>query len=235
MVCLRALKYKQGASWPPLPSLLTAAMLLSASELPFNETLVAEPRDYPEWRRGRSRYGVWMLPVDNPAVLARIELLKRELADLLHPSRRQPHITLFVCGFAQPHRRYDDDFTPAQLARQVAGLQALEVQPCTLRIGAVDSFASAAFLTVTDPAGQLDRWRRVLATECAEVRQAPYVPHLTLGLYRRRVHLDELRERLDNLPQCAALAVPVTCLEYATYEACDLFGPLSCQRRIYWQ
>ena len=210
-------------------------MLLSSSQRSFNETLVTELRDHPQWHRGRHRYGVWVLPIECPQLLAYIDLVTRQLGDLIHPSRRQPHITLFVCGFEQPSRYYDDDFTTDQLERQIAGLEAMEVTPCSLQIGAVDSFASAALLTVTDPMGQLDRWRRVLARSCTEIRFTAYVPHLTLGLYRRRIGVDELRQRLAALSQVDALTLPVSCLEYATYSSIDQFGPLSCKKRIYWQ
>ncbi|MFA5679560.1 MAG: 2'-5' RNA ligase family protein [Pseudomonas sp.] len=210
-------------------------MLLSTSPCSFHETLVAEPRDYAEWHRGRMRYGVWMLPIQCPDLLAHIERVASELADLLHPSRRQPHITLFVCGFEQPCRQYNDDFTTAQLQQQMVALEALEQSPCTLQIGAVDSFASAALLTVADPEGYLARWRQALAAGCSEVRQAAYVPHLTLGLYRRTVPAAELRQRLADVPHTDGVALPVSCVEYATYSSTDMFGPLSCQKRVYWQ
>ena len=211
------------------------AMLLTSSESPFSETLVAEQRDYPEWHRGRPRYGVWIVPVECPQLLAYIDHLSAQLGDLLHPSRRQPHITLFVCGFEQPYRRHDDDFTAGQLQRQVQALERLKVSPCSLQIGAVDSFASAALLTVDDPQGQLARWRSALAAHCTEVRQTAYVPHLTLGLYRRSTSAEELRQRLVTLSQVETFALPVSCLEYVTYSSFDMFGPLSCEKRVCWR
>lgn len=210
-------------------------MLLTSSEYPFTETLVAEQRDYAEWHHGRARYGVWMLPIQCPRLLAYIALLTRQLGDLLHPSQRQPHITLFVCGFEQPSRRFNDDFTASQLQRQVVALKQLEQAPVTLEIGAVDSFASAAILTVADPRGHLDHWRRVLAADCVEIRQTVYVPHITLGLYQRAIPAQMLRERLAALSHVDPLPLAVSCVEYATYSSTDMFGPLSCKKRIYWQ
>ena len=92
-------------------------MLLSDTGVSFAETTVAQLRDYPEWHRGRCRYAIWMIPINCPKVLACIDQVTASLADLLHPSRRQPHITLFVCGFEGESVSHDDDFTPAQLQR----------------------------------------------------------------------------------------------------------------------
>ena len=206
-------------------------MLLSDT-VSFAETTVAQVRDYPEWHRGRRRYAIWMIPIRCPRVLAHIDRVTASLADLLHPSRRQPHITLFVCGFEGESVMHDDDFTAAQLERQLADLERLCLPPCELRIGSPDSFASAAFLTVEDPQGHLPRWRETLAAGCTEVRQAAYVPHLTLGLYRRAVRAGELRQRLERWSVSDTLPLPVAELEYATYHSGDMFGPLECRRRM---
>ncbi|PMQ02814.1 hypothetical protein DyAD56_22045 [Dyella sp. AD56] len=189
------------------------------------ETLVAELRDYPEWHRGRGRYGVWVVPVQDAALLDYIDTAREHLADLIHPSpRRQPHLTVFVCGF-HGEGVEDDDFPPQRLARQVALLRACAGAMCTLPLARPDSFASAAFIPVGDPKGQLARWRQVLGEASREVRQSPYVPHITLGLYRRCVAGDVVRRRL------AMLATPppmlaVRELHYVTYDTRDQLGPL---------
>lgn len=207
-------------------------MLLSDPGLPFAETTVAALRDYPEWHRGRRRYGIWMLPIRCPEVLAHIDELQVKLSDLLHPSRRQPHITLFVCGFEQSSRRHDDDFTVAQLRQQADALGKLRLPPCTLQIGPPDSFASAAFLSVGDPQGHLQYWRDTLAKSGDEVRQSPYVPHITLGLYQRRISTQLLRQRFDQLPTSGELSMRVAELEYATYSSSEMFGPLESQLQV---
>ena len=207
-------------------------MLLSDTDLPFAETMVASLRDYPEWHRGRSRYGIWMIPIDCPRVLAHIDELTVQLADLLHPTRRQPHITLFVCGFEQERQIHDDDFTLAQLQQQQVDLGQLNLPPCTLQVGRPDSFASAAFLSVGDPQGHLQYWREVLGISCTEVRQAAYVPHITLGLYRRSISAQLLRQRLVQLSVPDDLCLPVEQLQYATYSSNDMFGPLECRQQV---
>jgi 2'-5' RNA ligase len=203
-----------------------ADMLFSDPLASLAETLVAELRDYPEWHRGRERYGVWIAAVEQPALLAYIVEARRRLDDLLHPSpRRQPHLTVFVCGFHQPHAVHDDDFSPERLHRQIALLQPAIGAACTLPLSSPDSFASAAFIPVGDPEGWLAQWRNVLGRASREVRQATYVPHITLGLYRRRIGADELRQRLAAI-EAPRVALSIHQLHYVTYDARNQLGPL---------
>lgn len=245
MVCLRALNIKDGrqsASAGLVPAAVLGilagrdfrrnGMLMTASGFPFSATLVAQPRDYPEWHKGRSRYGIWMVPIDCPRVLGYVEKVTEQLSDLLHPTRRQPHLTVFVCGFEQPERVHDDDFTADQLARQMAALQRLQPPACSLQIGVPDSFASAAYLRVGDPDGQLSSWREALGEGGREVRFGPYVPHVTLGLYRRQLGAAELRRRLDAVTGTRQVELPVSRLEYADYDSRDMFGRLRCRQVI---
>jgi hypothetical protein len=60
-----------------------AGMLFSNLQASPTETLVAELRDYPEWHRGRERYGVWIAPVEQPALLAYIEEARHRLGSLI--------------------------------------------------------------------------------------------------------------------------------------------------------
>jgi len=206
------------------------AMLFSDPVAGPAETLVASLRDYPEWHRGRERYGVWIAPVEEPALLRYISDARERLADLIHPSpRRQAHLTVFVCGFHGAGYA-DDDFDPDCLARQVAALSEGSTGACALPLGNIDSFASAAFIPVGDPVGHLQKWREALGESTREIRQAAFVPHITLGLYRRCVTAAVLRQRLGAIsaPPCA---LPVRALHYVTYDACDQFGPLRTMRR----
>ncbi len=195
------------------------------------ETLVAELRDYPEWHRGRERYGVWIAPVEQPALLAYIEEARHRLGDWLYPcADRQPHVTVFVCGFHQRTAVHDDDFPPDRLQRQIALLDADIGTPCGFPLASPDSFSSAAFIPVGDPEGRLAQWRSLLGRASREVRQAPYVPHITLGLYRRRIGADALRQRLAEI-EAPALTLSISELHYVTYDARHHSGPLHIQHR----
>jgi 2'-5' RNA ligase len=201
-------------------------MLISDLKHGPSETVVAELRDYPEWHRQRQRYGVWVIPVNDPVLLDYIEAARQRLADLLHPSQqRQPHLTLFVCGFEQQPRVADDDFSPTQLHDQIESLQSMRGAACSLPLGALDSFASAAFIPVMDPFGKLTQWRCALEVAAKEVRQTGYVPHITLGLYKRKATAEEVRQRLGEI-DAPSTPLQVSQLHYATYDARLHFGPL---------
>lgn len=208
-------------------------MALTTPEYAFSETLVAQLRDYPEWHKGRSRYAIWMVPIDCPQVLGCMAEVTDQLADLLHPTQRQAHLTVYVCGFEQPAAVHDDDFTATQLQQQLAALAALRSSTCVLQVGRPASFSSAAYLTVADPDEHLAAWRHALAVGGTEVRFGPYVPHITLGLYRQATGVEQLRQRLDRVVVPAGLQLPVDRLEYATYSSADMFGPLQCRQTVW--
>jgi 2'-5' RNA ligase len=195
-------------------------------------TLPCELRDHPDWHLGRSRYSLWALPVECPAVLARLQAARQLLGDWLHPSGvRQAHITLFVCGFPCTLPRHDDDIALEQLDSQRRAIEALRMTPFELRIGGLDSFASAAFLSVQDD-GQLDQLRQTLARFAPEVRQAEYVPHLTVGLYRQAVSASNWHERAAALRNCPPLRLPVGEVQLLSYAPTEPQGALRSEARV---
>lgn len=208
-------------------------MRFSDARIAPAQTLACELRDYPEWHRGRTRYAVWTLPVECPHILARVARAQAHLGDWLHAGyRRQAHITLFVCGFPAEQARLGDDFTTARLAAQLNALQRLKTSSFELQIGGLDSFASAPFLTVSDPAGRLDALRTVLAAHSVEIRQSAYHAHLTVGLYARTLPCAEVQPRLAAFGEDEPLPLRVDRLNYSSYATSELFGPLRTERRL---
>lgn len=193
-------------------------------------SLAVEWRDYPEWHRGRLRYAIWCLPVDCPQVLERWQQARAAFGDWLHPDqRRQPHITLFVCGFPCDRARHDDDFPIERLQAQIDSLLRRAGPAFSLQIGGIASYAGAPFLTVHDPAGRLAALRELLGWHSREIRFAPYEAHLTLGLYQQRRALAGLPAALRDLP---ALELEVRELQFCSYQADDLAGALRIEQRI---
>lgn len=185
-----------------------------------------------QWHRGRERYLLWSIAVECPLVLARLRDAQALLGDWLHPpGPRQAHVSVFICGFASPHTRYDDDIEPAVLSAQHDALAQLRLAPFELHIGDLDSFASAAFLHVHHQ-GQLDQLRQALAALQPEVRQAPYVPHLTVGLYRQPVLASTWRRRAQALQNTQRLCLPVGELQLVSYAASEPLGALRVEARI---
>lgn len=197
------------------------------------QTLACELRDYPEWHRGRTRYAVWMLSVECPQILARLQRAQQHLGDWLHQGyRRQAHITLFVCGFPVEQARFEDDFPLERLAAQQQAVLELGIAPFELHIGGLDSFASAPFLTVNDPNQHLVALRAALGKHSAEIRQSPYHAHLTVGLYARALPCAQISQSLAAFADRDPLPLTVEALHYSTYAAEELFGPLCMERRL---
>lgn len=194
-----------------------------AFSLPDPHTLPADDRDPVEWRRGRSRFGVWVIDADLAPVRARLQRAQAHLGEVLWPSDRQPHITVAVGGFLCDEAVHDDDWAPARLAAQQVALQALALRPFTLQIGRLDSFDSAAFLQVTDPQGGLTQLRQALVGSHHEYRDTPYCAHLTVGLYRRAVAKAELTSQLQAFEAGPVLNLAVTAVHWVGYAA-DALG-----------
>lgn len=177
---------------------------------------------------------MWVVSVREPAVLARVARLRRQLAPWVAWGPRQAHITVQVCGFLpEPgragHPALADDFTPAMLASQLAALARLAPRRFSLRIGGPDSFDAAPYLHVHDPEGGLPAVRQALALPHGEFRDAPWQPHLTLGLYRRSWPRAQLAPMLGA--QAAAgvrceLVLPVAALDLVSYDARFFSGRL---------
>lgn len=183
-------------------------------------------RDFVEWHDGRPRYALWAVDVDLPPVAARVAAAAGHLGGLLLDGyRRQPHVTLALCGFPQavPWRR--DDYGPAALAAQLAGLRAAG-GPFRIVVGGLSSFASAPFLGVADLDGGLARLRAGLAADDTEHPHG-YVPHVTVGLYAGSWPTAQVLPRLGAFGEAAALVVRVERLGLMSYCARDIGGPLA--------
>ncbi|SEB11154.1 2'-5' RNA ligase family protein [Marinobacterium iners] len=191
-------------------------------------TIPCELRDYPEWHYGRQMYCVWTLPVRDRLVLERLQAAQQHLSPWLHQDyRRQAHITLFVCGFDALVQHRDDDFTRQAQQLQCEALEMLAQASFSLQIGGLDSFASAPYLQVSDPEGVLAVLRERLETISSEVRQAEYVPHLTVGLFQQALSWSQLQARISSFNRAESLTLRVSELELSCYRASELFGPLA--------
>ena len=206
-------------------------MLFSDPRLAPSETLACPTHVPPEWHLGRQHYAVWLLEIEQTDVLQRLQQARRHLGDWLTDSHRQAHITLAIAGFLVEQPRYDDDACPQQLAALRQQLR--EQPPCalTLNIGGLDSFASAAFLAVSDPQRQLPGLRQQLARG-DDFRDSPYLPHLTVGLYRQCLPAIEVQARLRAFTHTQPLHLTCRSLSLCRYQANELQGPLHCIERF---
>jgi len=212
----------------------------------LGKTIATRQLEYPEWHKGRTRYGIWALEIDAHNILQRFHRAQQALADYLLPQyQRQPHITLYVCGFLdwlEPKQsQANDNFSQNTLEQQHAKLskELKEITQSeagfTLQVGAIDSFGSAPYLQVTDPHQHLSRLRTACTSltevDCSnEFRTSPYTPHLTLGLYRGSFNCRTLDEKFRKINRQhgfdTGLPLAVKALHFMSYASHCVDSPL---------
>lgn len=192
-----------------------------------SETIPFIDQDHPEWHRGRSVYSLWLIELDDRLAHARIEAAREHLAGLLHtPYLRQPHITLFVCGFLADTRRFDDDFTLQQVRQQEQSLAKGEARAFSIDISGLNSFTTAPFLEVHDREGGMERIRGILSRTGSEIGRTEFIPHATVGLYAGAFRSEAVVRRMSLFPKdvCTFTVKRIT---FATYQARELAGELT--------
>ena len=198
-------------------------MLLQAS----SQLIATDIRDYPEWHRGRSDYGVWYIEICQPKLIHYLNEIRAQFSDLLIQSnQRQYHITLFVCGFLTSHHpNFDDDFEIKTLSDQIKLIQQLQLEPFELEITQINSFSSALFLHIDDQKNILSKIRKQLAQSSTEIAAVDYCSHITLGLYRENWPSDLVLQRIQKLP-LKKMKVQINQLIFGYYKAQILQGLL---------
>ena len=197
-----------------------------------NETIPASGQDHPDWHRGRVEYSLWMIRIGSNEIESRVHAAREYLSGLLLSSyHRQPHITLFVCGFLEKTQRFDDDYTMLQFQRQAHALSESGIGPFSLEIGGLNSFSSAPFLEVHDPKGQLDRLRTVLSGTRQEIASDRFTPHITVGLYSNVFPGRMVLYRMADFPAIPS-RLDVEQITFATYRAQENAGALSYRHDI---
>ncbi len=201
--------------------------------LAADTVLATRDGDYPTWRRGRDRYAAWVIPINEPDVEKRLGAVRRALSGrLIHPCRRAPHVTLFACGFPEMRPRHDDDIAPSVLEGQGETLRAASLEPFEIRVGGARSFRGAPYLAIDDPAGGIERMRRILARAGREQRFAAFIPHVTVGVYNAPWGTADIAAVLGPFGRLPRLRLHVTCIELVSFDARHPAGPLHTQTRV---
>jgi 2'-5' RNA ligase len=191
------------------------------------ETIPSPIHDHPDWRRDRQDYSVWLIELGRMEVAQKVTAAREHLsAFLVNPYQRQPHITVYVCGFLSDTPRYDDDYSAEQLEHHAHLLRAAAVPPFAVEIGGLNSFASAPFLEVADLEGGLDRMRALLSTTGKEVGRSVYTPHITVGLYSGAFPGSAVLEKISSFPKDPC-KLAVDRITFATYQAREIAGALT--------
>jgi 2'-5' RNA ligase len=198
-----------------------------AGMLHRNKTIFSDAGDRPEWHHGRQDYSVWLIELGGMEVSQKVRAAREHLSEFLIQSyQRQPHITIFVCGFLADTARYDDDYSVEQFERHAQSLTAAVVKPFTVEIGGLNSFASAPYLEVADPEGGIERLRTLFLTNGMEIARSTYSPHVTIGLYSAVFPGGMVYKRIASFPRkpCKLTVDRVT---FATYRAQEMVGALT--------
>lgn len=198
-------------------------MLLQTS----TQLVKTEIRDYPEWHHGRTDYALWYIEIDQPALVEYLDAIKTHFSDfLLTSNQRQYHITLFVCGFINPHPSpYNDDFSAEQFSQHIKSINALQLEPFELELTTIDSFSSALFIQIIDQQKILEKIRSQLALVSKEIAALQYCPHITIGLYNDAWSSDLVLERIKSF-EAKRIKIQVNQLTFGYYKAQILQGLL---------
>jgi 2'-5' RNA ligase len=183
------------------------------------------------WHLGRPRYAVWLVRAPDPVIRDRLAAA----ADLLAPhgvhALPEPHVTVFVAGFPSAAPTHGDDIAEAVLDAQAAALSDPLPSP-RLRVGSVNAFASCPILEVEDPHGDLERLRSKLASFHPEVRFAPYVPHLTVGVFSDTRPVAPIAAALTRLRALPPLEFRPDAVELVTFDTTRPNPPLETRARL---
>ena len=191
------------------------------------ETIPSPIHDFPEWHRGRQDYSVWLIELGNTEVSQKIAAAREHLSGfLIKPYQRQPHITVYVCGFVADTPRYGDDYSGEQLEQHAHLLRAGAIKPFTVEIGGLSSFASAPFLEVADLEGGINRVRSLLSATRQEIGRSAYTPHITIGLYAGVFPGSVVVERVSSFPKDPC-KLTIDRITFATYQAREIGGALT--------
>lgn len=152
--------------------------------LKFSKTYGPMTKDFSDWHKGRQKYAVWIVEVNDATFLQRYYEAQRHLAPYLIDSyQRKPHITLAPCGFLASTQHYVDDYCPHHLESDLEKILSLKQYEITAVIhSALISYAIAPGFEVLDTQHDLSTLNRLLARSDS-FGDSVYFPHVTVGLY----------------------------------------------------
>ncbi|MBS0014284.1 MAG: 2'-5' RNA ligase family protein [Desulfobacterales bacterium] len=201
--------------------------------LSYKTTLATKKRDYSHWHKGREKFAVWTADICNAQIQSRFDAARAWMDRFLFsPYRRQPHVSLLVCGFLTHSPRFSDDYSSQSLRRHLRDLWQARIEPFEICINGINSFAAAPFLEVFDSQGGLDQIRRILTNSFCEERTRPYIPHLTIGLYAGAFNTRDVAEKMAAFQTKGRISCLVDKITLSTYWPLEIAGPLSAQQEI---
>jgi len=197
-----------------------------------SQTIPTILRDFPEWRRGRREFALWLIELEHDEVHRKLAAARRHLSGLLLDQyQRQPHLTLFVAGFPALERRFDDDYPIRQFETHCRVLNDADLAAFTIEIHQLNSFASAPFFEVHDTDHGIEKARHLLSGTWTEVERDRYLPHVTVGLYAGAFESLAVLERIETFTD-EPVSVLISRITFAGYDAAEMGGPMAYKHHV---
>ena len=196
------------------------------------ETVPSLIRDHREWHRGRSEYALWLIELESSELHRKVEAARKHLSEfLLKPYHRQPHVTLFVCGFFVDTPLFDDDYSAQQFRHHECLLNDSNIEPFAIEVGGLNSFTSAPFLEIRDRDNGIGRVRAALSAATKEIGRDTFTPHVTIGLYSGTFPGSIVSRKLAAFPEDPC-TLTVDRIMFAVYRAQELAGALTYRHHV---
>lgn len=171
------------------------------------------------WHKGRPRYAVWVIRVQNEAVQERVNALAHKLAPWLTPEL-DLHVTLAIAGFPRDPCFEDDDVSVPRLYSQATEVSK-RARTVLFRVEGACSFSAAPFLSVDDSEGHLHELRAVLDPPGRALSMNAYLPHVTVGRWNGAHATAPLARLIEPFINAPPLAVTANAVELVEYDAAD--------------
>lgn len=184
-------------------------------------TIRNEDRDFWQWHKGRERYLVWMIRIDDRNWCALLKQAQAWMVGFLLPGyRRNPHVTILPAGFA--HAGCIDT---GRLQQMLSGQGRFPIM-----LDGMTSFTGSPCFHVLDPQRALFGLRQLLRTVMADsearVPDHAYHPHMTIGLYRDRFTTADVAARIRHFSHPPVQPVSVNRLALGMIDARSVTGPI---------
>lgn len=184
-----------------------------------------EDKNFIEWHKGRKRYAVWVIEIENKEWLDNLSGARDLLEEyLLQGQHRVAHITLFACGF------FDD--CAELIEKQSLKLKKKQLKSFFLDLSRLDSFLSAPYFSISDLSNAISKARHVLEEIMPEDRSEVYHPHLTVGLYNDAYCTSLLSEKINSYEMLPADKILVKKISLMTFDTNSVFSPLCAEFEI---
>ena len=195
------------------------------------KTYKNQDRDFTDWHKGRERYAVWAIDIDEKSwgknLKSARDLLKPYLLEGRH---RSAHITLFACGFFYELNKINT--FSEMIKAQVEDLKKANLSPLSIELSSLDSFLSAPYFSIICQTNSINEIREIMARHSNEDRAEVYRPHLTVGLYNDAYSTHLLSDKIRLYQPEPAKEILVTKISLMSYATKSIFSPLKTEFQL---